>query len=183
MQREYELFYIVRPDLDEEQVRTTMDEVSAMVAGDGGEVTKSSLWGRRRLAYPIASFSDGYYVLKEVSLPGDRLRELERQLRLDERVIRHLITIRQVYYLPEDEDRRGRPRTRGRRAEAAAPEEELATDEAGEAPAEELAAQDEVTVEESAEHEESPVGESALPESEESDGGEPDEDGIEVGEE
>ena len=125
MLREYELFYIVRPDVDEEQVRTTMDEVAALVAGHGGEVTKSSLWGRRRLAYTIAGFTDGYYTLKEISLPAEKLRDLERQLILDERVIRQLITLRQVYYLPEDEDRRGRVRTRSRdraaQAEGAAP--------------------------------------------------------------
>jgi len=135
--REYELFYIVRPDLDEEQVRIAMDEVAALVAGHGGEVAKSSLWGRRRLAYTIASFTDGYYVLKEISLPADKLRELERQLTLDERVIRQMITLRQVYLLPEGEDRRGRVRTKSRdRAAAAAagvaPEELELADEIGE---------------------------------------------------
>ncbi|MGH7612044.1 MAG: 30S ribosomal protein S6 [Candidatus Dormibacteria bacterium] len=114
MNRDYELFYIVRPDLDEEQVRAAMDAVAGLVSGQGGEVTKSSLWGRRRLAYSIAGFSDGYYALKEVRLPADRVRELERQLRLEERVIRHLVSLRQVYYLPGDEDRRGRVRGRGR---------------------------------------------------------------------
>ena len=133
MLREYELFYIVRPDVDEEQVHTAMDEVASMVAGHGGEVTKSSLWGRRRLAYTIAGFTDGYYALKEISLPGEKLRELERQLILDERVIRQMITLRQVYYLPEGEDRRGRVRTRSKdraaaRAEGAAPEKTLAGD-------------------------------------------------------
>jgi len=135
--REYELFYIVRPDLDEEQVRIAMDEVAALVAGHGGEVAKSSLWGRRRLAYTIASFTDGYYVLKEISLPADKLRELERQLTLDERVIRQMITLRQVYLLPEGEDRRGRVRTKSRdRAAAAAaglaPAELELADEIGE---------------------------------------------------
>ncbi len=114
MLREYELFYIVRPDLDEEQVRVTMDEIASLVAGHGGEVTKSSLWGRRRLAYTIAGFTDGYYVLKEMTLPGEKLRDLERQLKLDERVIRQLITLRQVYPLPEGEDRRGRVRHKAR---------------------------------------------------------------------
>ncbi len=119
MNREYELFYIVRPDIDEDQVRTAMDDVASLIAGHGGEMTKSSLWGRRRLAYPIAGFNDGYYALKELALPPDKVRELERQLRLDERVIRHLVSLKQVYYLPGDEDRRGRVRTRGKdRAEA-----------------------------------------------------------------
>ena len=141
MNREYELFYIVRPDIDEDQVRTAMDDVASLIAGHGGEMTKSSLWGRRRLAYPIAGFNDGYYALKELALPPDKVRELERQLRLDERVIRHLVSLKQVYYLPGDEDRRGRVRTRGKdRAEAsegarpedAAPEEARPQDAAPE---------------------------------------------------
>ena len=132
MLREYELFYIIRPDLDDEQVRTTMDEIAELVAADGGEVAKSSLWGRRRLAYQIAGFTDGYYVLKEITLPGENLRELERQLRLDERVIRSLITLSQVYYLPEDEDRRGRPRVRSRRAETGVPAADQVADEGAE---------------------------------------------------
>jgi small subunit ribosomal protein S6 len=114
LNREYELFYIVRPDIDEDQVRTAMDEVASLIAGHGGEMTKSSLWGRRRLAYSIAGFNDGYYALKELTLPAEKVRELERQLRLDERVIRHLVSLKQVYYLPGDEDRRGRVRTRGK---------------------------------------------------------------------
>ena len=132
MLREYELFYIIRPDLDDEQVRTAMDEIAELVAADGGEVAKSSLWGRRRLAYQIAGFTDGYYVLKEITLPGENLRELERQLRLDERVIRSLITLSQVYYLPEDEDRRGRPRVRSRRTEAGVPADDQVADQGAE---------------------------------------------------
>jgi small subunit ribosomal protein S6 len=120
-----------------------MDDVAALIAGQGGEMTKSSLWGRRRLAYTIAGFNDGYYALKELTLPADKVRELERQLRLDERVIRHLISLRQVYYLPGDEDRRGRVRTRsrdrGEAADEAVPGDEELTDDALEA---EIAADD-----------------------------------------
>ncbi|MGH7666375.1 MAG: 30S ribosomal protein S6 [Candidatus Dormibacteria bacterium] len=146
MNREYELFYIVRPDIDEDQVRTTMDEVAGLIVGQGGEMTKSSLWGRRRLAYVIGGFNDGYYAVKEMSLPVEKVRELERQLRLDERVIRHLISLKQVYYLPGDEDRRGRVRGRGReRAESSdgaagvAPKAQIQADDALEA---EVAADD-----------------------------------------
>jgi small subunit ribosomal protein S6 len=143
--REYELFYIIRPDLDDEQVRTAMDEIAEVVAADGGEVAKSSLWGRRRLAYQIAGFTDGYYVLKEITLPGERLRELERQLRLDERVIRSLITLSQVYYLPEDEDRRGRPRVRTRRTEGGVPADGQVADQGAEGVEEEALDQPEET--------------------------------------
>ncbi len=126
MERDYELFYIVRPDVEEEQVRTTMDELAAMLTERGGTINKSSLWGRRRLAYEIDGFSDGYYALKELRYPSEKVRDLERTLRLDERVIRHLITLKQVYFLPGDGDdrksRRARPRARpaGEGAEASA---------------------------------------------------------------
>ncbi len=133
MEREYELMYIVRPDLDEEQVRATMDEVTSMVAGRGGEVVKSSLWGRRRLAYLVAGFHDGYYVVAETRLPGDQLGEIERQLRLSETVIRHMITIarpvRQEGERPARGRERWRDRERGRgrgRAAAASDGSELA---------------------------------------------------------
>ncbi|HUY60616.1 MAG TPA: 30S ribosomal protein S6 [Candidatus Dormibacteraeota bacterium] len=134
MEREYELMYIVRPDLDDEQVRVAMDEVTTMVANHGGEITKQSLWGRRRLAYTIAGSHDGYYVLAEARLPGDGIGEIERQLRLAENVIRHLITTAQVIQEPEEPSVRGRERWRARgtraRARGAAG---AAPDEAGEA--------------------------------------------------
>jgi ribosomal protein S6 len=57
LNREYELFYVLRPDIDEDQVRTAMDDMAGMIGGQGGEMTKSSLWGRRRLAYTIAGFN------------------------------------------------------------------------------------------------------------------------------
>ena len=143
MDREYELFYIVRPDVDEDQVRAVMDDVAGLIAGHGGELTKSSLWGRRRLAYTVAGFNDGYYALKELTMPADKVRELDRQLRLDERLIRHLVSLKQVYYLPGDEDRRGRVRVRGKDrgevADDAVPERGELTDDVLEA---EVAADD-----------------------------------------
>ncbi len=145
MNRDYELFYIIRPDLEEEQVRATMDEIGALLAGHGGEVSKSSLWGRRHLAYTIAGFRDGYYVLNEMALPAEKVRELERQLGLDERVIRHLISLRQVYFVPGEEDRRGRGRGRGRGRNGAGAPESAGSADGGEgtegATAEPLAAQ------------------------------------------
>ncbi len=114
MEREYELMYIVRPDLDEDQVRTAMDEVTSMVAGNGGEVLKSSLWGRRRLAYLVGGFHDGYYVVADTRLPGERLGEIERQLKLSETVIRHMLTIARPLRDEGERPPRGRERWRDR---------------------------------------------------------------------
>jgi len=127
VEREYELMYIVRPDLDDDQVRTTMDAVTSMVAENGGEVLKSSLWGRRRLAYLVGGFHDGYYVVADTRLPGERLGEIERQLKLSESVIRHLLTIARPMRQEGERAARGRERWRdrergrGRRAAADAP--------------------------------------------------------------
>jgi len=94
MVRDYELMYIVRPDLDEDGVKATMDLVQTIVEGQGGEVRKTTPWGKRRLAYEIAKLRDGHYVLLDVRLDGDTIKEIDRALRIHENVIRHLVTVR-----------------------------------------------------------------------------------------
>ncbi len=88
---EYEMMYILRPELDEEAVGATIAKVSGLVTGNGGEVTKAEPWGRRRLAYPIKQCRDGQYVLMQYKLDPKASTELERSLRLNEEVIRYLV--------------------------------------------------------------------------------------------
>jgi small subunit ribosomal protein S6 len=88
---EYEMMYILRPDLDEEGVAASMAKVSGLVTSNGGEVTKSEPWGRRRLAYPIKQCRDGQYVLMQYKLDPKASAEVERTLRISEEVIRYLI--------------------------------------------------------------------------------------------
>src|SRR5205807_9881406 len=61
--RDYELMYIVRPDLDDEGLRGAMAAVESLVEGQGGEVVKTTSWGKRRLAYEIQNLRDGHYVI------------------------------------------------------------------------------------------------------------------------
>lgn len=89
--REYELMYIVRPTVVEDQLTTVTDRVGTMVGSIGGEVTESNPWGKRRLAYPIEDHEDGYYILSKVMLPPERTQELENQLRIYDEVIRHIL--------------------------------------------------------------------------------------------
>jgi small subunit ribosomal protein S6 len=88
---QYEMMYIVRPELDEETVAAAIAKVSGLVTTNGGEVTKADPWGRRRLAYPIKQCHDGQYVLMQFKLDPKTLAEVERSLRISEEVIRYLV--------------------------------------------------------------------------------------------
>ncbi|TMC50826.1 MAG: 30S ribosomal protein S6 [Chloroflexi bacterium] len=89
--RDYELMYIVRPDLDDEGLRGAMEAVESLVEGQGGEVVKTTSWGKRRLAYEIQNLRDGHYVILQLRLDGGRVGEVDRSLRISDAVFRHLI--------------------------------------------------------------------------------------------
>ena len=91
MVRDYELMYIVRPDLDDDGVKAAMDSVQSIVENNGGEVVKTTPWGKRRLAYEIQKLRDGHYVLLEIRLDGTRVKEVERTLRIHDQVFRHMV--------------------------------------------------------------------------------------------
>ncbi len=107
MLREYELMYVVRPDLDEDGLRGAVEAVQGLVEGQGGEVITTTPWGKRRLAYEIAGLRDGHYVIVEFRGDGSNVKELERALRISDHVIRHMITIA-VPKPPEAEGKEGR---------------------------------------------------------------------------
>ncbi len=106
MLREYELMYVVRPDLDEEGLRGAVEAVQVLVEAQGAEVTTTTPWGKRRLAYEIAGLRDGHYVIVEFRGDGAKVKELERALRISDHVIRHMITIA-VPKPPEGEGKKG----------------------------------------------------------------------------
>jgi small subunit ribosomal protein S6 len=112
VEREYELMYVVRPDLDEDGLRGAVEAVQSLVEGQGGEISATTPWGKRRLAYEIAGLRDGHYVIVEFKGDGSKVKELERALRISDHVIRHMITIA-VPKPPEVEGKEGR---RGERA-------------------------------------------------------------------
>jgi len=89
--REYELMYIVRPTVAEDELPTVSDRVDTMVGNLGGEVVEKNPWGKRRLAYPIQNHEDGYYVVEKLKMAPNRTRDLEEQLRIYDEVIRHIL--------------------------------------------------------------------------------------------
>ncbi len=93
MSRVYEVMFIVRPDVAEEDVDKLIAGFSATVTGGGGVVKTVEKMGRRKLAYMVRKFNDGNYVLLTVEANGAVVLELERRLRVTEPVIK-FITVR-----------------------------------------------------------------------------------------
>ena len=91
--RNYELVCIIQPDLDEIAFNGVLDRVKGWVTESGGSVDKVDVWGRRRLAFPIHKQREGQYVLLNVSLKPAATAELERNIRFQETVLRHMLTL------------------------------------------------------------------------------------------
>lgn len=87
----YELVYIVRPTVDEQALAAVNERVERIVAGNGGEITRRDDWGKRRLAYPITKFNEGFYSVLQLNLPPTAVREIERSLKLTEDVLRYIV--------------------------------------------------------------------------------------------
>jgi len=89
--RDYEILFIVRPDLDEDQLSAATKSAEPLIANLGGEHQKTDVWGRRRLAYEVAHLREGQYVLTDFRLDPARVPEMEATLRISETVFRHLV--------------------------------------------------------------------------------------------
>ena len=88
---EYELMVILDPGLDEEGTQAASERVQTYVTGQGGEFLALEPMGRRRMAYPIKRLRDGFYTIARFRLDPAAADELDRSLKLNEQVIRHLI--------------------------------------------------------------------------------------------
>jgi small subunit ribosomal protein S6 len=132
MSRLYEVMFIVRPDVDDEEVDKLIEGFSSTVKTGGGVVKTVEKLGRRKLAYMVRRFNDGNYVLLTVEAGGPVVLELERRLRVTEPVIK-FITVR----MDEEEKRLAKVKAlRGTRrkvsSEGAAPAEPPQSAEAAE---------------------------------------------------
>lgn len=90
--REYELIFIVHPDLDDTALKDVIEKVSGWITEAGGSVTKVDLWGKRRMAYSIRKQKEGQYVLLKTEMEPAFGATLERNLRFLEPVMRFLLT-------------------------------------------------------------------------------------------
>ena len=90
MNRTYELMFIVRPDMVEEDQDKLISTLETAVTSTGGQVKNIERMGKRRLAYTVRKFNDGIYMLLTVEGSGGLIHELERRLRVTEPVIKFL---------------------------------------------------------------------------------------------
>ena len=89
---DYELLYIVDTSLEEEPRKELIARYSGLIEQNGGTVEKVEEWGKRRLAYLVDKKPEGFYVLVNFSAPTAFPKELERNLEIDDKVMRYLVT-------------------------------------------------------------------------------------------
>lgn len=89
--RTYEALYIIRPDRSDDEVQTIAKQVESLVTGNGGAIVRSEIWGKRRLAYEVSHFTEGYYVLMRFQSQPTFIARLENYFRLEEPIIRSLV--------------------------------------------------------------------------------------------
>ena len=119
----YELTYIIDTALEEEARKELIEKISSLIAQNGGEVEKvDETWGKRRLAYPINDKPEGYYVLVTMQAPAELPKEIERNLRINENVLRSLVI--------KVEEKKHSVKPRPVRTPMAAPVQEAAPEEA-----------------------------------------------------
>ena len=103
MQRTYEIMFIIRPDIQDEELDKLIEGFESNVTNGGGTVKSREKLGRRKLAYMVKRFNDGNYVLLTIEAEGSLVGEIERRLRVSEPVIK-FISVR----MDEEEKRRAK---------------------------------------------------------------------------
>ena len=96
MSRHYEVMVILDPTLDERTVAPTLDTFLNVIRTSGGSVEKVDVWGRRRLSYEIKKHAEGIYALLDLNSSSDAVKELDRQLSLQETVLRTKVMRREI---------------------------------------------------------------------------------------
>ena len=89
--RDYELVFIISPEVGDEALEATVDSVSQFVTGKGGIISSVERWGKRKLAYPLKRFLEGTYVLTRFKMKPIWSKELEANLQISEDILRHLL--------------------------------------------------------------------------------------------
>ena len=88
---DYELTLLVRPDVEDTGLASLLEKIKGLITTAGGQGIQVEPWGRRHLAYPIKKITEAQYFLIRAQLPAQALRELERNLRLTEEILRFLL--------------------------------------------------------------------------------------------
>jgi small subunit ribosomal protein S6 len=94
--RKYEIMYIIRPNIEDEAKKAVIERFSGILTDNGAELTEAKEWGKRRLAYEINDFRDGYYQLVKVNAAPVAVDEFSRLAKISEDIIRHIVVKEEV---------------------------------------------------------------------------------------
>lgn len=89
--RAYDLVFVVHPELEDSAFKELVERIKSWITDAGGQITKTDIWGKRRLAYPLRKQHEAQYVLLQVQMLPSFCAQLERNLRLQENVLRFLL--------------------------------------------------------------------------------------------
>ncbi|MBG9446260.1 MULTISPECIES: 30S ribosomal protein S6 [Bacillales] len=89
--RKYEVMYIIRPNIEDEAKKALVERFNTILTDNGAEVSESKDWGKRRLAYEINDFRDGYYQLMNVNAEATAVDEFTRLAKISEDIIRYIV--------------------------------------------------------------------------------------------
>jgi small subunit ribosomal protein S6 len=89
--RKYEIMYIIRPNVDDETKKAIIDRFAKVLTDNGAEIVETKDWGKRRLAYEINDFRDGYYQIVNVQSEPVAVQEFDRLAKISEDIIRHIV--------------------------------------------------------------------------------------------
>jgi small subunit ribosomal protein S6 len=91
MMKKYEVMYIIRPNIEDEAKKALVERFNNVLSDNGAEVSEAKEWGKRRLAYEINDFRDGYYMLLQVNAAAEAVQEFDRLAKISEDIIRHIV--------------------------------------------------------------------------------------------
>jgi small subunit ribosomal protein S6 len=90
--RKYEIMYIIRPSIEDEAKKALVERFNGVLTDNGAEIANVKEWGKRRLAYEINDFRDGFYMILNVMSNAEAINEFDRLSKINEDIIRHMIT-------------------------------------------------------------------------------------------
>ncbi|GIN92978.1 30S ribosomal protein S6 [Siminovitchia terrae] len=89
--RKYEIMYIIRPNIEEEAKQSVVERFDNILTSEGAEIIESKDWGKRRLAYEIEDFREGYYRLIHANANAEAVQEFDRLAKINDDIIRHIV--------------------------------------------------------------------------------------------
>jgi len=87
----YELVYIVNPNVTEEALPEMISKVTELIKKNGGNVVEVIPWGKKRFSYPVKRFTEGNYILAKVDITPASVKKIDASLKMDENILRHLM--------------------------------------------------------------------------------------------